>query len=120
MADQLTGDPPSPFVVHWATALVPHWPPPRRGLDLAMGRGRHARMLAALGFEVYGVDIKLDAVLNASRDAAKQGLMLRGWCADLRVSPLPRERFELVVVTRYLQRDLMRAIGEALVPGGVV
>jgi len=38
----------------------------------------------------------------------------------LRVSPLPRERFELVVVTRYLQRDLMRAIGEALVPGGVV
>lgn len=77
-------------------------------------------MLAALGFEAYGVDSNFDAVLNASRDAAKQGLVLRGWCADLTVSALPRGRFALVVVTRYLQRNLMAAIGEALVPGGVV
>lgn len=120
MADQLTGDPPSPFVVRWATALVPHWPPAPRALDLAMGRGRHARVLAALGFEAYGVDIRFDAVLSAARDAAREGLVVRGWCADLTVSPLPRHRFELVVVTRYLQRDLLGDIAEALVPGGVV
>jgi hypothetical protein len=34
--------------------------------------------------------------------------------------PLPRERFDVVVVTRYLQRDLFGALQAAVVPGGVV
>ena len=33
---------------------------------------------------------------------------------------LPRECFELVIVSRYLQRDLFPALGRSLVPGGVI
>jgi len=34
--------------------------------------------------------------------------------------PLPRDRFEAVVVTRYLQRDLFEPIRHAVTPGGIV
>jgi len=111
---------PSPFVIQWATALVDRVPPARRALDVAMGRGRHAAGLAAAGFRVFGVDLKIDAVREAIELAALRGLVVGGWCADLTRHPLPRERFELVVVTRYLQRDLFPSIREAVVPGGAV
>lgn len=76
--------------------------------------------LVRAGYRVFGVDAKLDAVCGAVSAAAKRGLVVRGWCADLTEHPLPRGRFELIVVTRYLQRDLVPAIVQALVPGGVV
>ncbi len=62
------------------------------------------------GFRVFGVDVKLDAVRDAVAQASTRGLVVRGWCADLTRFPLPRERFELVVVTRYLQRDLFPSL----------
>ena len=120
MADRLTGDPPSPFVRQWAATLAPTLPPRRRALDLAMGRGRHARVLCGLGLVTFGVDWNFEAVRSAVAELAAQGQQLRGWCANLTVSSLPRAAFELILVTRYLQRDLMPSIGEAVVPGGVV
>jgi hypothetical protein len=42
------------------------------------------------------------------------------WCADLTQHPLPSTRFDLIVVTRYLQRDLFPALRAAVRPGGVV
>ena len=95
-------------------------PSPRRALDLAMGRGRHALVLAEHGFRVFGVDVNLDAVRGAVAQAAAHGLVVRGWCADLTEFPLARERFELIVVTRYLQRDLFPPLRDALTPGGVL
>ncbi len=72
-------DLPSPFVVEWiprvAAAIDRTWaepdkvPPPPRALDLAMGRGRHARLLARAGFLTFGVDVRLDAVRDASARA---------------------------------------------------
>lgn len=95
-------------------------PEPRRTLDVAMGRGRHARALARLGLRVFGVDANLEAIRGA-RDAAREdGVTIDVWCADLTASPLPRATFAMVVVTRYLQRDLFPAIRDATVPGGVV
>ena len=91
-----------------------------RALDLAMGRGRHAFPLARAGYRTFGVDVKYDAVCEAVRSAQDAGLMIHGWCADLTEHPLPVARFELIVVTRYLQRDLFPAIRDALVPGGRV
>jgi len=117
MADS---DRPSQFVVTWAAEVAGTVPASRRALDLAMGRGRHALVLAATGFRVFGVDAKLDAVREAVGHAAARGLLLRGWCADLTEHPLPRERFELIVVARYLQRDLFPSLRGAVAPGGVV
>jgi len=44
--------PPSPWVREWAAWIQPGG----AVLDVACGAGRHARLLAGLGFEVYAVD----------------------------------------------------------------
>lgn len=85
-----------------------------------MGRGRHALLLAQRGFHTFGVDLNLDAVREAMQLAAREGLLIRGWCADLTISRLPARAFDVVVVTRYLQRDLFQSIRDSLTPGGYV
>ena len=67
---------------------------------------------------MFGVDVKFDAVRDAVTDAAARGYTVRGWAADLTVSGLPSRRFDLVVVARYLQRDLFPALVDAVAPGG--
>jgi SAM-dependent methyltransferase len=106
--------------VEWAAALGPQLTAPRRLLDIAMGRGRHALVFAGLGYRVFGVDVNVDAVRAATSEAERRGLRIRAWCADLTATPLPRERFEAIVVTRYLQRDLFEPIRDAVRPGGIV
>jgi SAM-dependent methyltransferase len=120
MADHRGPDPPSAFVVGWAGALFERLAEPRRALDVAMGRGRHAESLAAAGYRAFGVDVKLDAVRDAVGRAGARGLVVRGWCADLTMYPLPSAAFELAVVTRYLQRDLFPVLRNAVRPGGAV
>lgn len=90
-----------------------------RLLDVAMGRGRHALPLARAGVRVFGVDKKWEAVADAMARARLEDLPLRAWCADLTEHPLPAARFDVVLVTRYLQRDLFPALRRAIVPGGV-
>ncbi len=85
-----------------------------------MGRGRHALALARQGFHAFGVDVNRAAVSDAMQAAARDGLLVRGWCADLTVSSLPSDAFDLVVVTRYLQRDLFDALKASVRPGGCV
>jgi 2-polyprenyl-3-methyl-5-hydroxy-6-metoxy-1,4-benzoquinol methylase len=111
---------PSSFVVRWAHELARIVPPRRRALDLAMGHGRHALVLHAAGFRVFGVDIRFEAVRDAVAAVENRGGQLRAWCADLTAAPLPRERFELILVTRYLQRALFASLKAALTPGGAI
>ena len=94
--------------------------PTATAIDLAMGRGRHAQLLARAGFRTFGVDVKLDAVREAAARARADSLIVRGWCADLTETPLPRGFFDVVLVTRYLQRDLFPAIREMVKAEGVV
>jgi tellurite methyltransferase len=108
---------PSPFVTGWIARLAAD---EARALDIAMGRGRHALPLARAGFRTFGVDANVDAVHEAVRAARDAGTTIRGWCADLTQYPLPAARFELVLVARYLQRDLFPAIRDAVTPGGIV
>jgi tellurite methyltransferase len=116
--------PPSPFVMDWIARDIADVargaPAGRRALDVAMGHGRHALPLARAGYRTFGVDVKFDAVRDAARAALDAGTPIRAWCADLTEHPLPAARFELVVVTRYLQRDLFPALRDSLVPAGLV
>src|SRR5262245_3973959 len=98
-------DPPSPFVTEWVPRLRA-LAGDGRALDLAMGRGRHALPLARAGFATFGVDIRHDAVRDATARARQEGFVIRAWCADLTRSEPPASAFEVVLVTRYLQRTL--------------
>ena len=111
---------PSPFIVEWSARIARERGGTLRALDVAMGRGRHAAELARAGFRTFGVDLRLDAVREAMAAAARESVRVEGWCADLTHYPLPRSRFDLVLVCRYLQRDLFPDLRAALAPGGVV
>ena len=124
---------PSPFIVEWIERLARDAPADRRAcfarsdsrerrwaLDVAMGRGRHAVPLARAGFRAFGVDVRLDAVRDAVTATTAAGARLQAWCADLTMHPLPRARFDVVIVCRYLQRDLFPALRASAAPGGVV
>src|SRR5207248_1511528 len=74
-----------------------------RVLDLACGRGRHARLFAARGCPVVAID-RDPAALAAIRDIEGVTPIV----ADLESAPWPTEmgRFDAIVVTNYLHRAL--------------
>ena len=110
---------PSPFIVEWIGRIARERGGETRALDVAMGRGRHAVAMARAGLMTFGVDVKLESVREAMAAAAREGRRVNGWCADLTQHPLPRGCFDLVVICRYLQRDLFADLRAALAPGGV-
>ena len=107
-------------MVEWIARIAGSGAANRCALDIAMGRGRHALRLARAGFRTFGVDIAFEAVREAMAAAAAEQVSLFGWCADLTQHPLPEARFDLIVVSRYLQRDLFIALRAACAPGGIV
>jgi len=111
MASHLAELAPSAWVSRW-TGLIR---PGGEVLDVACGSGRHARHLAAQGFEVLAVD----------RDPGlfpdpPPGVTLLG--ADLEAGPwpFPGRLFDAVVVTNYLHRPLLPVLVASLEPGGVL
>lgn len=101
--------PPSDWLVRWAHLL----PPEARVLDLACGRGRHTKWLAARGCRLTAVDRDAGAAESLAQAAEVVIADIEGgpW-------PLPGRRFDAVIVTNYLWRPLWREIGEAVAPGG--
>jgi len=103
--------PPSPWVREWSAWIQPGG----AVLDVACGSGRHARLLARLGFEVDAVD--RDIALFADPPA---GVTLLE--ADLEAGPWPYagRRFAGIVVTNYLHRPLLPILVESLEPLGML
>lgn len=112
--------PSSPFVIQWAPRAAGLLRPAPRALDLAMGHGRHVEPLVLAGFRVFGVDRSFEAVRHAAAQPAAAAGRLLAWCADVTTCPLPDRWFDLVLVTRFLERSLVPAIRSAVVPGGIV
>ncbi|MGH7787935.1 MAG: class I SAM-dependent methyltransferase [Candidatus Binatia bacterium] len=107
--------PPSTLLASWIDSL-----PCGRALDLASGDGRHALFLAARGFRVDAIDIAaagLQRLLAAARSA---DLSVQVVQADLEHYALPRDRYDVVVAIRYLQRSLFEQMRRTVRPGGVV
>ncbi len=95
-------------------------------LDVGCGRGRHARILAARGYAVTGVDLSAKALRTARERAASEGLALTFRQEDMRRLPF-EAAFDGVVnlftTFGYFEdaADHQRAVdamARALVPGG--
>jgi SAM-dependent methyltransferase len=88
-----------------------------RVLDVAAGRGRHARFLARRGAVVVAVDRDADALRALDGEPRVDTLV-----ADLEAAPWPftGTRFDVIVVAHYLHRPLLPVLRAALAPGGVV
>jgi len=103
------------------TALLAEWLPrlPRgRALDVACGAGRNALWIAEAGWEVDAIDISSAALERAAATAAKRSLEVRWIEADLEAAPLPDGTYDLIVVVRYVNPDLMPRLIRLLREGG--
>ena len=102
---------PSAWVARWVTLIRPGG----AVLDVACGSGRHARLLARMGFEVDAVD--RDASLFHDKP---EGVRLLE--ADIESGPWPYagRRFDGIVVANYLHRPLLATLVDSLEPGGTL
>jgi len=101
----------------WVRRFAARVAPGSRVLDVACGRGRHARLFAEQGCIVDAVDI--DAEAGASLLQVPGVSFLR---ADLEGGPWPYggRQFDAIIVTHYLHRPLFPLLAEALAPGGLL
>jgi len=108
--------PPSPFLLD----VWPRLAAPGPTLDLACGRGRHARAMLERGATVVAMDRNAGS-LRELRAGAAAGPALMAVQADLEVQdriPTRTGAFGRVIVFRYLHRPLAREIERVLRPGG--
>ena len=116
--DQLWSAKPNRTVVAELSDLAPG-----RALDLACGEGRHAVMLAGLGWDVTGVDFSEIAIAKARARAVREELDIQFVCADLLRYEPEQGAFDLVLVV-YLQippaerRVVLAEAASALARGG--
>lgn len=98
---------PSAWVERWSPLVA-------RGtvLDVACGSGRHSQFFLGRNLEVVAVDREPQQIPGAR--------FVQADLEDGSPWPLPGERFEGVVVTNYLNRELFPVIQESLKPGGVL
>ncbi len=103
--------------------------PPALILDAGCGPGLYATRLAALGFDVTGVDVSPAALRHARREAARQrpSGRARFLTADLRHAELPGGfdaalliYFVLEAFPRLDQARVLRRVAAALRPGGLL
>ena len=94
---------------------------PGTALDIAMGQGRNALMLAQRGWDVTGIDISDFAVDTANAQAQKLSLKLNATVADLRKFDYGTERYDMAVAT-YVNGFVRRAkdVVRSLKPGGLL
>jgi SAM-dependent methyltransferase len=108
---------PEPLVVETAMRL-----PAGAALDLACGAGRNALWLAERGWRVTAIDGAPAAIEILRQRASERSLRVDARVADLekheyQIAP---SAWDLIVICRYLQRDLLEPAKLGLVPGGVL
>ncbi|MCB1741655.1 MAG: class I SAM-dependent methyltransferase [Gammaproteobacteria bacterium] len=108
----------NPLLEEWLERLPHAGHAGRRALDVACGAGRNALYLAAAGYQVDAVDISGEALARAEASARERGLSLHLHELDLDDADLPGGDYDLILVSRYLNRDLFPALVEALADDG--
>jgi SAM-dependent methyltransferase len=101
----------------WLCRHAQHIRPQGRVLDVAAGTGRNARWLAQQGFKVEAVDYNAEA-LSSMHGIARITTRI----ADLENSawPYAGQKFNAIVVCRYLHRPLLPLLTANLMTQGVL
>ena len=90
--------------------------PKGRALDIASGSGANAVFLAENGFDVEALDWSVFALRHLRSRCPDVGCI----ACDLTRYPLPRDRYDVVVCFRFLERALWPHISDALRTGGAL
>ncbi|MGI9229510.1 MAG: class I SAM-dependent methyltransferase [Gammaproteobacteria bacterium] len=99
-----------------------HWllPATGRALDLACGRGANAILLAERGLQTWAWDIADTVIDELQQLSAQKKLAIHAEQRDVCAQPPERDSFDVIVVTRFLERGILPAIAQALRPQGLL
>ena len=89
-------------------------------LDLACGLGANAIFLAEHGLKVIALDISSTAIEKLNAYAASHQLTIEARQNALSPASLQPSAFDVIVISRFLDRSLRDAIIDALKPGGLL
>ncbi|WP_455366098.1 class I SAM-dependent methyltransferase [Kaarinaea lacus] len=89
-------------------------------LDLACGRGANAIFLVQHGLQVSAWDYSPVAVEQLQQYAKQQALTLRVEVRDVVHNPPGKESFDVIVVSRFLERAIIPQLCAALKPQGLI
>ena len=91
-----------------------------KALDLACGTGANALFLAEKGMQVSAWDISSEALAILENRCIQTGVHIDTQVRDVLQSPPLKNTFDVIVVSYFLDRDLMPDIMHALLPGGLL
>ncbi|MDA1076979.1 MAG: class I SAM-dependent methyltransferase, partial [Proteobacteria bacterium] len=108
---------PNPFVVEWCQNLAPG-----AALDIACGSGRNSVYLARLSFSVTAIDISEEALtLAKARSKSSNPSTPIQWIQqDLDHPTLPPHQYDLIIMLRYVNSNLIQQLPDHLKPGGLL
>ncbi len=101
--------------------LLAHWSERfsgSRALDIACGTGRNSRFLASRGFQVTGIDVSDIALAKARNTAHPNNAQITYIRHDLDEGLPVLGKFDLIIVVRYIKRELFPNLDKFLVDGG--
>ena len=116
-SEQASGQRPAAEVLTENTHLLPA---EGRALDLACGLGANALLLARCGLEVWAWDYSETAIEQLAKFAELQNISLHTEVHDVIARPPAPASFDVIVVSRFLERALAPALSAALKPGGLL
>jgi len=95
---------------------------PEKGLalDLACGLGANAVFLAEKGLETHAWDISSVAIEKLKKNAEIKGLNISAKQHYIDFKNLPKNAFDVIVLSHFLDRSLCNAIMDSLKPDGLL
>ncbi|MEA1989317.1 MAG: methyltransferase domain-containing protein [Pseudomonadota bacterium] len=90
-------------------------------LDIGCGGGRDAIFLTKNRMSVIGIDHEAKVLKRAKALASLSGASVKFKCCDIKKAAcLPEQKFDLITVVRFLNRDMFTYIKESISSGGFV
>lgn len=89
-------------------------------LDLACGRAGNATLLVKYGFKVDAVDISPVVLKSVEKFVAQQGLSISCECRDVEKEGLSEKKYDVIIVSYFLNRTLFPQIIRTLKPNGLL
>jgi len=91
-----------------------------KALDFACGRGGNALLLAASGLQTSAWDISPVVIAQLREFCDARGVAVEAQVRDVLHQPPEAGAYDVITVSRFLERSLLQALAAALTPGGVL